>query len=158
MIKPGVTVKGIKPEILLALQEAREVYAKFGAPMVITSLVRTGGSKSLHRFGYAVDLRITGMPSDRWAAVAEAIRRALGPPYDVLLETAGAPHIHIAVQAGGFDELVTQLYIAGHTLNERDFIYRRAASRGGTIVAKLRPAPSIEKGALLAPFDIVLGG
>jgi len=69
-----------------------------------------------------------------------------------------APHIHIAVRAGGFDALATQLYIAGHPLNERDFIYRRAVSRGGTIVAKFRPAPSIEKGALLAPFDIVLGG
>ncbi len=69
-----------------------------------------------------------------------------------------APHIHIAVRAKGFDELVTQLYIAGHTLNARDFIYRRAASRGGTIVAAFSPAPSIEKGALLAPFDIVLGG
>ena len=69
-----------------------------------------------------------------------------------------APHIHIAVRAGGFDELVTQLYIAGHKLNGRDFIYRRAAARGGTIMAKFGPAPSIEKGALLAPFDIVLGG
>ncbi len=69
-----------------------------------------------------------------------------------------APHIHIAVRAGGFDELVTQLYIAGHKLNGRDFIYRRAVARGGTITARFRLAPSIEKGALLAPFDIVLGG
>lgn len=67
------------------------------------------------------------------------------------------PHIHFAVKAPGLRELVTQMYIDEHPLNERDWLYRRAAAQGGTITAPFRPAPEIERGAMRAHFNIVLG-
>lgn len=67
------------------------------------------------------------------------------------------PHIHIAVQARGFPELATQMYIEGHPQNDRDFLYRDASRRGGTIAARFVPAPDLEARALRAQFDIVLG-
>jgi protocatechuate 3,4-dioxygenase beta subunit len=66
------------------------------------------------------------------------------------------PHIHVAVQAPGFGELVSQIYIDGHPQNARDFLYRRVADSGGTIAARFVPAPEIEQGALKAHFDLVL--
>ncbi len=93
MIKPGVDVRGIQPEILLAIQEAREVYRAYDATLVITSaLDRKHMTGSKHYDGQAVDLRTKNLMSPNRARVAEAINRALGPQYDVVLES---DHIHI---------------------------------------------------------------
>lgn len=66
------------------------------------------------------------------------------------------PHIHVTVQAPGFGELVSQIYIDGHPQNARDFLYRRVADSGATVAARFVPAPEIERGALKAQFDLVL--
>jgi protocatechuate 3,4-dioxygenase beta subunit len=66
------------------------------------------------------------------------------------------PHIHFAVQAPGFGELSTQMYIEGHPQNARDFLYRRVADAGAAIATRFEPAPEIERGALKARFDLVL--
>lgn len=93
MIKPGVKAKGLQPEILLAIQEAREVYRNFGATLVVTSLLDGQHSEdSLHYKGLAVDIRIRNLDERVWAVVAEQISKALGPEYDVVLES---DHIHI---------------------------------------------------------------
>ena len=94
MIKSGVDVRGIQPEILLAIQEAREVYRDLcNAHLIITSLLDGKHMKgSKHYDGLAVDLRIRHLHEPDRARVAEAINRALGPQYDVVLES---DHIHI---------------------------------------------------------------
>ena len=69
-----------------------------------------------------------------------------------------APHIHFAVSGKGFHRLTTQMYVAGHPLNQRDWILnsvRDPLARENLIVS-LRPAPQIEPGALAGTFDIVL--
>ncbi|MEE8271252.1 MAG: protocatechuate 3,4-dioxygenase [Alphaproteobacteria bacterium] len=69
------------------------------------------------------------------------------------------PHIHFAVQGPGFERLVTQMYVAGEPLNERDSLLNRVrdpAARARLIVP-LEPAPDIEPDALAGTFDIVLG-
>ncbi len=69
------------------------------------------------------------------------------------------PHIHFAVTTARGRRLVTQMYVAGEALNERDPVLAQIhdpAERAAVIVA-LSPAPALEPGALLAPFDIVLG-
>jgi len=66
------------------------------------------------------------------------------------------PHIHVAVEASGFDTLASQIYIEGFPQNARDFVYRRVADSGAMIAARFRPAPEIERGALKADFDLVL--
>ena len=94
MIKPGVKAKGLQPEILLAIQEAREVYRGLAdADLIVTSLLDGRHStNSLHYKGLAVDLRTRHLDETDRAAVAKAIRSALGDEYDVVLERT---HIHV---------------------------------------------------------------
>ena len=73
------------------------------------------------------------------------------------------PHIHFTLAGPGFERLTTQMYLAGHPLNERDGLYRRIgdpAARAAVTVALL-PAPELEpetkQPAKRALFDIVLG-
>jgi protocatechuate 3,4-dioxygenase beta subunit len=70
------------------------------------------------------------------------------------------PHIHVAVAAPGRPEpLVTQLYVAGEPLNERDGLFNsiRDPRQREAVLLRLEPADRIETGALLAMRDIVLG-
>jgi protocatechuate 3,4-dioxygenase, beta subunit len=73
------------------------------------------------------------------------------------------PHIHFTLTGPGFERLTTQMYLAGHPLNERDGLYQRIAdpaARAAVTVA-LMPAPELEpetkQPAKRATFDIVLG-
>ena len=70
------------------------------------------------------------------------------------------PHIHMAVLAAGRREpLVTQLYVAGEPLNERDGLFNRLRDprQRDAVLLRLEPAGGIEPQALLARRDIVLG-
>ena len=72
------------------------------------------------------------------------------------------PHIHAAVAAPGRRAgapLVTQFYVAGEPLNERDGLFNalRDAREREALLLRLEPADGIEPGALLATRDIVLG-
>jgi protocatechuate 3,4-dioxygenase, beta subunit len=70
------------------------------------------------------------------------------------------PHIHVAVAAPGQrDPLVTQLYVAGEPLNERDGLFNtlRDQRQRDAVLLHLEPADRVEPGALLAARDIVLG-
>lgn len=67
------------------------------------------------------------------------------------------PHIHVAVYPQGQRPLITQLYVEGEPLNERDFLYER-------IPADLRPyvtTPFVRtpggSASLAAQWDVVLG-
>lgn len=70
-----------------------------------------------------------------------------------------APHIHLKVATGDGRRLTSQLYIAGDPQNERDGVFRRAASQPGQrerIEMKLAPANGVEAGAVAATMDIVI--
>ena len=68
------------------------------------------------------------------------------------------PHIHFAVAAPGRRELVTQMYVAGEPLNERDGLYKsiRDPRQRSSVTVRLDPANGIEPGALAGSFDLVL--
>ena len=68
------------------------------------------------------------------------------------------PHIHFAVTTPDRRELVTQMYVAGEPLNERDGLYRsiRDARGRAAVTVRLEEAGGIELGALAGTFDIVL--
>ena len=68
------------------------------------------------------------------------------------------PHIHFAVTTPDRRELVTQMYVAGEPLNERDGLYRsiRDARERAAVTVRLEEAGGIEPGALAGTFDIVL--
>jgi protocatechuate 3,4-dioxygenase beta subunit len=71
------------------------------------------------------------------------------------------PHIHFRILGPGVEPLVTQMYIAGQPLNERDFLYQRLGERAVLVTVRLEAAPELEpqakSGAKRALFDIVLG-
>lgn len=90
-IKPGVRVRGLSNEILLALLIAESVYRETEPSMTITSLSDGRHSiGSLHHSGDAVDLRLP-MPVTCGQIVSQ-LKTALGADYDVILEP---DHIHI---------------------------------------------------------------
>jgi protocatechuate 3,4-dioxygenase beta subunit len=67
-----------------------------------------------------------------------------------------APHIHFRVSGRDFAPLATQLYVAGHPLNENDFLLSAIVdpkARASLIVPFERVAGQTE---LAAKFDIVL--
>lgn len=68
------------------------------------------------------------------------------------------PHIHFAVSGAGLAPLTTQMYIAGHPLNDSDFVltHMRDPAARARLTVPFVPAPQIEAGALSANFDIVL--
>jgi hypothetical protein len=69
------------------------------------------------------------------------------------------PHVHFAISPRDGGRLVTQMYIAGETSNERDPVLNaiRDQAARARVVVQLEPASQIEAGALSGTFDIVLG-
>jgi hypothetical protein len=100
-LKKGVSVKGIKPEMAIAVPIIAGVWEQFGVgELVITSACDGKHSEgSLHYRGYAFDLRIWSFKKDELESVKEALCMALnGVPdnssgdWDVCLEKT---HIHL---------------------------------------------------------------
>ncbi len=68
-----------------------------------------------------------------------------------------APHIHFAVSGPGVERLTTQMYLAEHPQNARDFLYnaiRDPAARRSVTVAFVQQADDRPP---LGHFDLVLG-
>jgi len=70
-----------------------------------------------------------------------------------------APHIHFALSGPGLRRMTTQLYIAGHPMNARDFILSnlRDHSTRSRVIVPFEHAPEVEAGAVAARFDIIIG-
>lgn len=69
------------------------------------------------------------------------------------------PHIHFAVSAPGVERLTTQMYLAGHPQNARDFLYnaiRDPAARDSVTVA-FAASPDLGPGMEVGRFDLILG-
>jgi hypothetical protein len=95
--KEGVSIRGIQPEMLIALELAEPFYKNRLLEMVVTS-VTDGKHKegSLHYKGLAVDLRTKGTGLARSLTID--VRKALKPlGFDVLLEAEGEDdeHMHL---------------------------------------------------------------
>lgn len=95
--KPGVSLKGMTPQILLALIEAEKVYKNRLLTMTVTSVNdSTHKEGSLHYSGFAADLRTKGTGSAQ--SLYNDLKKKLQPMgFDVLLEFLGgdSEHIHI---------------------------------------------------------------
>lgn len=95
-LKEGVRVYGLRPEMVIALLAAYEVFHNLDADVVITSAIDGTHSRgSLHYCGQAIDLRIRHMKADEPQMAAVALRKSLGNDYDVVLES---DHIHVEFQ------------------------------------------------------------
>ncbi len=86
-------ITGLQPEIVLAMQEAREILREFNADLIITAVFDGDHMVgSLHDKGLAFDMRTKHLLKPNRATVAARLRVALGPEYDVILEKT---HIHV---------------------------------------------------------------
>jgi hypothetical protein len=96
LLKPGVRVAGLRPEILLAVIAAERVFEEAGADLVLTACVdgkHAGGS--LHYVGQAVDIRTRDLAPDVIPKMVARLRECVGADYDVALEL---DHVHVEFQ------------------------------------------------------------
>lgn len=72
--------------------------------------------------------------------------------------TGRTPHIHFSVARKNGAALVTQMYVQGESLNERDGVLSRIRDvrQRDSVIVKLEAAAQIEQGALVGNFDIWL--
>lgn len=96
-LKAGVSLYGIKPEMMVAVIVVNDIMADEGYETVLTSVTDgTHGKGSYHPLGYAFDVRTTGvgvmMSGAKAYLVAKRIREALGSDFDVVVED---DHMHI---------------------------------------------------------------
>lgn len=102
-LKPGVKLTDLQPQIVLALQIAEGLWAKYGQPtLVVTSC---NDSKhiagSLHYTGRAVDLRIKSIPSANREKLVIDLDNAFGgdsSEFDVLWENQGTMNEHLHIE------------------------------------------------------------
>lgn len=94
MIKPGVDLRGLTPQMAVAYTIALDVYReKVGMVCVITSASDgKHGPNSLHYSGKALDLRMNSLRPEQIHPVYVALKTALGEQFDVVLES---DHIHV---------------------------------------------------------------
>lgn len=97
--KDGVKVRGIAPEIVLAIDVADQCFEIMGhVSMTVTSVVDGKHSTaSLHYIGHAVDIRTKtqGIALGSAEHLAVLIRKRLTDEFDVVVEK---DHLHIEFQ------------------------------------------------------------
>ena len=94
MIKPGVDLRGLTPQMAVAFSIAQNIFReKAGASCVITSgSDGTHGPNSLHYKGKALDLRTNNLRPEQVHPVYATLKIALGAQFDVVLEE---DHLHV---------------------------------------------------------------
>lgn len=97
--KEGVRVKGLQPQMLLALQVVEEEFSKMGLDTVVTSC-NDGEHKegSKHYAGAAFDFR-TKHAGGMGKGLASSIQKRIAHiGFDVLYEYPGQPNEHIHLE------------------------------------------------------------
>ena len=91
--KSGVSVFGLQPEILWALDRCVDVWMFSGKDVTVTS-ARGGkhSTKSKHYSGMAVDLRTRDLTEEERNQILYSLPSTLGGNYDFILES---DHFHL---------------------------------------------------------------
>ena len=98
LLKPGVKLKDLQPQMVLAAVIVHSIYARAGCECVITSANDSKHSEaSLHYEGGALDFRTKTYKFDR-RALRQEVKAALGPDFDVLLEDEGVVNEHLHIE------------------------------------------------------------
>lgn len=94
--KKGVKLQGVRPELVLAMQVANDIFAGERCEMTITSVLDGEHSRnSLHYAGCAFDVRTRGIHGSTVNRIEATLRGALTVDFDVVLEST---HLHIEYQ------------------------------------------------------------
>lgn len=92
-IKPGVTLLGLVPQMVVAVLVLVQIYSDLGARCVITAGNDGSHSEtSEHYAGRALDFRTRDIDPLAVQQIAKLAQQSLGADYGVLLE---ADHIHV---------------------------------------------------------------
>lgn len=96
-LSEGVTIRGIRPEILFAIERTREAFAAIELPKVTITSCTDGkhSSGSLHYVGQAFDFRTHDMSVEMTNQVVGYLIGLLGADYDVIRES---DHVHVEFQ------------------------------------------------------------
>lgn len=100
-VKPGVSLKEIKPQVLLGLLMFHSVAAKLfpGKELTVTSVSDSQhGPNSLHPKGYAVDIRSKNFSTEEKYKLLREATAALGAEFDLILESEGKPYEHFHLE------------------------------------------------------------
>ena len=89
-LKPGVRIHGLRPELMIALIVANDLWRELGQDLVVTSVIDGEHMRgSNHWKGMAADLRIWNLDGH---IAASKLSARLGADFDVVLES---DHIHV---------------------------------------------------------------
>lgn len=93
MIKAGVQLLNLQPQMAIAYAICCEVYRQFDEECVITSGCEgTHSDMSRHYLGLALDLRTRELDKPEQRQVRNECARRLGDEFDVILEKT---HLHV---------------------------------------------------------------
>ena len=94
-LKPGVSLKALSPQMVMAFMIVASVFEKHNAACTCTSANDSTHKKgSKHYVGNALDFRVRDYLGDKHA-LTEEIEKALGGEFDVVLESVDTPNQHI---------------------------------------------------------------
>ena len=104
MIKQGVSLKGLQPQMAIAYAIVQDLYRQFSYGATITSGndgVHMPGN--CHYTGDALDFRTHHLERPDFRVMMDEIKAALGQEFDVVIENVGEPneHLHIEWQLRG---------------------------------------------------------
>lgn len=89
----GARILGLRPEIVIGLTIANDVFREFGFDCIVTAGIDGSHSRgSIHYKGLAVDLRTRHIPAAEHPKVVAKLQERLGDEFDVVLE---GDHIHL---------------------------------------------------------------
>lgn len=91
-LKPGVDIRGIKPELVLAMILCEPIVYKHAEFVVTACLDGKHMQGSKHYEGLAMDIRTRDMHPTVIRGCVQELREALGHQFDVVLE---GDHIHV---------------------------------------------------------------
>ena len=94
MIKSGVDLRGLSPQMAIAYTIATKCYGQY-ACVITSGSDSKHGTNSLHYSGRALDLRINNLPPPAVQSIVDKLKEALGAQFDVVLE---ADHLHLEWQ------------------------------------------------------------
>ena len=99
LLKQGVRLRGLRPEVVMAALVVEGVYEKYGYTCVITSAAdQEHSTGSEHYTGLALDFRLNSLPAATRPTIVSDVKAALGEDFDVLHESAGTPNEHLHVE------------------------------------------------------------
>lgn len=93
ILKSGVKLTGMTPQIVLAMMIADDLYKRYGQELVVTSVTdSTHGADSKHYEGNGFDCRTSYFTLSSQKTIVEKLKERLDESYDIVLEK---DHIHI---------------------------------------------------------------